>query len=434
MNALNNAAMDFRWAFIGRVIAVTLILAATGARAESSSDSSADSRAPASVTEARPMGQAEQKTEEAKEEKETGLLGEWGGAKPYLSNHGIDVYAGYKFDMIRNFSGGVEQKGTVLGNFDVKTGFDLEKMGLVKGMKFHVYGIADHGNSASDFVGDSFATSNIEAPSGFRLFEAYLEQNVDEHFQVAVGLRDLNAIYDSSSTASEFLNGAFGVTPSLAHTGINGPSIFPFTSLSANAKYESPNSFYFQTGVFNALAGDPNHPHSTEINGSAREGYLMMYEAGFSKADGCKLAAGAWVYTKDQDRIDGNGTHQNGGYYVIADKKFSNLFSSFVKYGIAQPNVNVFRSTGEAGVTFTGLIPKREDDELGFGVAYGQASGDYKATVSSDSSETAYELFYKFEVMPGLKLIPDLQYIDNPGLDSSIKNAEVGTVRIEIEF
>lgn len=395
------------------------------------------SRAPASSPESRPMGQAQQRAEEEKGEQEGMLLDEWGGAKPYFSKHGIEIEADYKLDLIRNFSGGLNQKGTVIGNFDVKTGFDFEKMGLVKGLKLHLYGLANHGDPATEFVGDSFATSNIEAPDGVRLFEAYLEQNVDEHFQIAVGLRDLNAIYNSSATAGDFLNAAFGISPSISQTGANGPSIFPVTSLAANVRYEATNSFYFQAGVFNALSGDPSHVHSTEINASNRDGSLMIYEVGFAKPEGndsFKFGAGSWVYTKDQDRIDGSGTHQNAGYYFIVDKRFSGLFATFLKHGMAQPKLNTFESSTEVGLTLTGMLPKRGSDVFGIGYAYSKASEDYKTLNSSTSGEAAIDVLYKIKVAPGLSLTPDFQYVIHPGLDPNVKDAQVGALRVQLDF
>jgi porin len=394
-------------------------------------------RAPTSNSEARPMGQAEQQAAEDKKEQEGALLGAWGGAKPYLSKRGIEVDAVYKFDLVRNYSGGLDQKATAIGNFNLKTGFDLEKMGLVKGLRLNLYGLANHGNPATEFVGDSFATSNIQSPDGVRLFETYLEQNVDEHIQVSVGLRDLCAIYNVSATAGEFINSTFALSPSFSQTGRNGPSVYPKASLAANAKYVSANSFYFQTGVFNALAGDPNHPHSTEINASNREGSLMVYETGFSKPEGdgsYKFGAGAWVYTKNQDRIDGLGEHQNAGYYFIADKKISQVASAFVKYGIAQPSVNKFENSTEVGVTLTGIIPKRGSDVLAFGVGYSKATEDYKTANASTSGEAAIELLYKIDITRGLKIIPDFQHIVHPGLDPNVKDAQVGTLRIELGF
>ena len=41
---------------------------------------------------------------------------------------------------------------------------------------------------------------------------------------------------------------------------------------------------------------------------------------------------------------------------------------------------------------------------------------------------------YRVDVCDGISVTPDVQYIQNVGLSKTVEDAQVGTIRIEIEF
>lgn len=215
-----------------------------------------EDRSPASTTSAKPSSprkeepkEAEAKADAAKtEETESFLLGDWLGLKSGMKDKGVDVLIKYKGDFVRNVSGGLETKTVYLGNLDIVADFDLEKLVGLKGLNFVLYGLENHGGQPTQYIGDSFASSNIEAPSTFKIYEAYLQQTFDDRFVVLFGLRDLNADYYAVESSGVFLNSAFGIGPSFSQTGVNGPSIFPTAAPALTFKYESPTSLYFQAG------------------------------------------------------------------------------------------------------------------------------------------------------------------------------------------
>ena len=61
-----------------------------------------------------------------------------------------------------------------------------------------------------------------------------------------------------------------------------------------------------------------------------------------------------------------------------------------------------------AGVVYQGLIPGRDDDVAGAGVAWAKLNQD------GTSQETAVEVFYKASLQSWLSIQPDLQYIASP--------------------
>lgn len=414
-------------------------------------------RSPASVTEAKPSSpRAAQLPDSAKSADETtaeagvespstsepelteGLLGNWGGVKPTLMAAGVSVELKYKGDLVQNLSGGLKQKTDYLGHIDVLTDFNLEKIASLKGLNLILYGLGNHGADPTEYIGDSFASSNIEASDTFKLYEAYLHQTVDDRFTMIFGLRDLNADYYVTDSAANLLNSAFGIGPSLSQTGVNGPSIFPTTALALTFRYESPTSLYFQAGIFNATAGDPDRPYGTRITTKNENGYLYVWETGLASDEDAgryKYGVGAWNYSAMSAPLDSTKSEsRNSGLYFLVDQSLCKNISAFAKHGVASPAINQFSSSTELGIAAQGLIGSRPDDVLSLGYAIGSISDDYETANTSKRTEAVVELNYRMAIGHGIALTPDYQYIKNPGVTHGVKDAQIGALRIEIQF
>jgi porin len=109
----------------------------------------------------------------------------------------------------------------------------------------------------------------------------------------------------------------------------------------------------------------------------------------------------------------------------------------------------------DGGLTYKGLLPGRDDDVLGLGLAYARISGsatdrDRDARLLGNPNqpvrdfEAAIELTYRAPLTPWWTVQPDLQYIIHPGGNianpnapsngRSIPDALVGGVRTTIAF
>ena len=71
--------------------------------------------------------------------------------------------------------------------------------------------------------------------------------------------------------------------------------------------------------------------------------------------------------------------------------------------------------------------PQAEDPWQPLRFLVGSWQGDGKA-------ETIVEATYKDEVLPGLSLQPDVQYVVHPGADPTIRNALVLGLRVQFDF
>ncbi|MFO7314738.1 carbohydrate porin [Rhodothermus marinus] len=94
-----------------------------------------------------------------------------------------------------------------------------------------LYGLGNQGGSISARVGDAQGVSNIEAPTSWRLYEAFVEHvTATGRLSVLAGLYDLNSEFDVLPAAGLFINSSFGIGAELAASRPQGPSIFPVTS------------------------------------------------------------------------------------------------------------------------------------------------------------------------------------------------------------
>jgi len=389
---------------------------------------------------------------ESPEQPEARLTKNWGGARTRLSDAGVDVGVIYKLDWNSVRSGGTEQNSEFLGNFDLRASFDLQKLLNWKGANFFVYVLGNHGGDPTENVGDIQGTSNIETPANtVKLYEAWLEQvafNGTTSF--LLGLHDLNSEFYVTPASGLFLNSSFGVGAELALTGANGPSIFPTTAPAFRVRIEPMEKFYFQSALFGAVAGNPDKPHGTHISWQASDGFLFInelaYHAGYEEASEhkelpMKFAIGAWTYTVPVQPVAGDEDSEkvgDFGLYLISEAALSSGLSSFARYGLTNGKANTLASNLSAGFNLSGLFG-RDQDIFGLAVTRVGLSRDFR-TVSATSgtilasTETTWELTYRAQLVPGIVLQPDLQYVVNPGGDTSLDNAAVLAARLEISL
>ncbi|MBS1962302.1 MAG: carbohydrate porin [Bdellovibrionales bacterium] len=390
---------------------------------------------------------------ESPEEEESRLTKNWGGPRKTLSEKGIDLGLTYKAEFTRVYSGGVERKSNTLGNVDLKASIDAEKLVGWSGGSLFFYVLNDHGGHPSQASGDSQGTSNLETVGfGTKLYEAWVQQIAfDAKASFLFGLHDLNSEFYVTDTSGLFFNASFGIGKELSQTGENGPSIFPNTALALRIRTEPSQHFYMQVGAFGAKAGDKTNPRGTHVNSSLGDGLLMITEAAYTNGKGAeggtpaKYAVGVWNYTEVYDHQTTTYADTNGndvpakaashGAYFLADQGLSEQWSAFLRYGVASTEVNRFASCLGFGVVSTGLIPGRAKDRWGLAVARAVNGDVYQSTASDGAArwETTYEMNYRAEVLRGIALQPDVQYIVNPGADT-LPNAWVGAFRVELNF
>jgi len=108
--------------------------------------------------------------------------------------------------------------------------------------------------------------------------------------------------------------------------------------------------------------------------------------------------------------------------------------------GISDKRTNCIDGYAGFGIVYSGNLSKHHYyDQLGLAVAAAHVGEKLRSFrllqgESLDNWEIAIELFFRTRINSAFSMQPDLQYIFNPGFDSSLKNTFVAGIRTEIFF
>ena len=386
------------------------------------------------------------------------LTGDWETLRTRLEERGVSfegVYTGETFSNI----GGIRRKTVYLDNVALTLTLDGKVLLGWPGVRLFIHGLGNQGGDPSRHIGDVQIVSNIETFDTWRLYEAWVEQQLfEKRLSLLAGLYDLNSEFDYIQTAQLFLNSSFGIGPEFSLSGENGPSVFPTTSLGFRVRLQPSPQIYFQTAILDGIPGDPHDPKGTQIILDDDDGILvateMAYLVGVEETSPFpygKYALGGWTYTTDfNDAVStdraGQPIRRGGtfGLYGFAEQTIlreqqdpSQGLALFIRLGIADSRVNRFGLYTGMGVVYTGLLPQRPDDQLGFGIAALHNSHRFRRARSIAGQPTAHaeiecEVTYRVGILPWLTVQPSFQYVINPGTEKAIPDAFVMGLRFEI--
>lgn len=356
----------------------------------------------------------------------------------------------YTADVWRNTHGGLRAGGVYLDNLDLTLSVDGERAWGLKGLSAFAYVMYNNSARLSErYVGDAMTVSNIDAPQGLRLYEAWIDWTVGGAGPLGLrfGLYDLNSELDSSESRSLFIHSTHGVGHDLGQTGENGPSIFPVTSLGLRAAWELTDAWRVLAVVLDGVPGDRDNPDRSGIYLSSDEGALGAVELQWSGGRIRKLSVGYWSYTARFDDVRSTEEDPlprrrgNDGAYaaveVALDREASGSdWLGFVRAGVADGRINEFDDFIGVGVRRRGLTAVRPEDELGLAFSRARTSAETRAMglmtgAPRDSYEAAIELTYRAPINDWLTIQPDVQYIFNPGADASLRDSLLFGLRFE---
>lgn len=383
----------------------------------------------------------------------------WNNLKKSFGESGINLSFQMKNEIFSNEYGGIETGSVYLNNFYITTNFDLEKVfGFKKTTVFsQILGV--HGNIADEKVGSIQGISNIAAHHQWRFFQLWIEKKIiEEKLSLLFGLYDLNSEFDLRVSSGIFTNPSIAIGAEFEKSGLNGPSIFPASSLSFRIKYKPNNNFYFLAGILDGAPGNYDEPYFTHVIAKRSDGYLLVGELNYLEngeelKDGYgKYSIGSWIYTAPfsepgavNDFFSPQVHNDNSGIYLFAEK-FFNLSSSnpktgistWFRYGYAHGPVNPIQSYISLGINLIGMIGSADDEILGITMENSRLSDTFLASESmaefiNKENETVFELTYSRNLFDCIRLQPDIQFVLHPTFSTSNSALVIGT-RIEINL
>lgn len=412
------------------------------------------------------------------------LSGDWSGERNWLGNHGITVNLSETDEVFGNVSGGVHQGAVFEGLTKMGLDFDLQRLAGWNGATFNISALQIHGRGLSDDnIRNLLTVSNIEAARGTRLDDFYLEQNLfDSILNVRIGQFAADEEFLTSDVAGTFLNSTFGWPGILANDLPNGGPAYPFATPGLRVRVNANDRASLQAAIFsgNPLGtnGNPGGIHFPI------DGVFAIVEASYSTMPGKgkpglggNFKIGGWYNSLSFDdlHLDNRGQSlaspassgipamHTGDYglYLSADHQLYRVngtddggLSGFARFAVApQQSRNTISAYVDAGLTWKGTFPTRDDDTVGVAVAWANVSDalrsldldrNFYTGVESPvrSSEMVLEVTYQAPITPWLTLQPDFQYVIRPGGNvpqpndptQAVKNAAIFGLRASVTF
>ena len=395
------------------------------------------------------------------------------GLKSRLAEGGIVPDLTYFGEVFGSVSGGLKPGAVYIGNLSLTLALDLDRLAGWRGGSLFFYGMNLQDGDPEAYFGDLQGVSSIAAPGTTKLYEAWLEQGfLDGRLTLLAGLYDLNSEFDVLESASVFMNPSQGIDPTFALSGLNGPSVFPYTTLGFRAGFKSAG-FYVRSAVLNGLAGNPDHPGGTRVVIRKGTGFLAVLETGYhfpivpgrhvkppkrrrvrryvQPTYAGKIALGLWGYTSrfapvfpgpepSPDIRGDRGLYGLVSHTVWRDGDIPGRnVMAFARVGLANPRINRLGLFTGGGLVLTGLVPGRSLDIAGLAFAAAFNGDEYMRKAVAEGSpvrraEWNFELTYQAAILSWLGLHPDLQFIVHPGTDPGLRNAFGFDLRVEISL
>lgn len=385
------------------------------------------------------------------------LTHDWFGLGEKLAAQGVSVGLSLTQAYQINLDGGLathRRAGRYTGSYDAEIDFDLEKLMNVKGARvfLHAEGSWSDGLDASSMgsVGGFEINADAGGDRSIDLTEFYYEQTLlDGALIVRIGKLDLTGGFECRGCPVAFDGNAFAndeTTQFLNAALVNNPAIpMPDNGLAAIIYAQPLEWWYISAGVADAQADARETGFNTTFHDE--DYFLSIFETGIAPRISSPKGplqgayrAGFWYDPQDKEKHNGGVKRDDMGFYLSFDQmvlkendKEDDVqgLGLFARYGWADKDVSEIKCFWSMGAQYQGLMPTREDDVLGFGVAQGRLVKDAGFTEDQGS---AMELYYNAQITPWLSVSPSVQYIFNPGGDSSVDDAVVLAFRVQMAF
>ncbi|MGF6837696.1 porin [Paraburkholderia youngii] len=396
------------------------------------------------------------------------LLGDMGGLRTLLGDHGVTFSAQETSELYGNFSGGLSRGASYNGVTQFGLNVDTDKAFGLKGGTFFVDALQIHGHGITAARLNSLqAVSGVEAEATTRLWELWYQQAFGDRFDVRIGQQSLDQEFIISQYGSTFANATFG-WPVLAATALpaGGPA-YPLSSLGVRLRFKPSDSMTILGGVFDGNPapgnGDPQqlNPNGTQFN--LHNGAMLIGEVQYTINQSPPSGSGATVpsglpgtyklgfwynnnHFADQ-HLDTNGislaspasngvpaTHRgNFSIYAVADQMVwrpsadsPQSVGVFMRVMGAPGDRNLLDFNVNAGIVLKAPFKGRDNDSVGLALSYANVSSSASA-LDRDiaafqtpgypvrSAETVIEATYQYQVAPWWLLQGEFQYIVHPG-------------------
>ena len=417
-------------------------------------------------------------------------LGDWGGVRTTLADHGVDLGLSYLSETAGVVSGGRRSGVDYAHSINLKVDTDMAKLAGVSGFSLHGAVIERAGrNTSRDYLGERL-TEVQEIYGGGGDVAAHLAYLYGEEklaggvLDVEAGRLDVGQDFATSPLYCEFMT--LSVCPSDRALTLQGAfTIFPAATWGARLKVQPPSAgvvktAYLQLGAYQVRPEDGGRS-GFDFSTSDTTGAIIPVELGTEPQFGPDKLIGHYklgaVYDTSsypdlyEDEAGGalaasgrTGREHRGraSFYVLADQMVMRTGKNGTDgvivlggYTRADPHTAVISDLGFLGVLASGIVPGRPHDSIGAQVVRFKVSDQLEATQRLEAAlgapltdglsgalagapagvqgeQTTLEGRYDVDVAEGVHVMPDFQYVMHPDGARRYPDAAVLAVRLSL--
>jgi len=332
--------------------------------------------------------------------------GDLKGYRSKLASKGLTFDLNYLNDNFLNPYGGINND----------TAFRY--MGVIEMRMAEAYN--KQGHSLTSVIGDMQFYDAYDLPASMLLSQYWYQQRLFKN-KLRLKIGKQNASYDFAAVPSSF--NYMGASHYLLPT-IPIPA-FPNPSLGVMGEFKPHRRISLKAGVYDGDSSAKKLCWKTTFDGHG--GSVVITEAMLShslKSHPGSYVAGLWHHNGDLPEITYNATNRlfsgSMGFYGTFEQKLFNENKNDhqglllnAQYGWTQGDRRRISSYYGAGLQYTGLVPHRDNDIAGIGLAIARLNKRLKQ-IEGSTGETSLELFYQFRLTDWLMIQPGMQFIFNP--------------------
>ncbi|MEI6035359.1 MAG: carbohydrate porin [Verrucomicrobiae bacterium] len=405
--------------------------------------------------------------------------GNWFGARETLVDHGVAFSGEWKANFLWDVGGGLEQRFGYDDELKFRVLVDAAKLTGAEGLEGLTF-FSDvryrGGAGVNKWVGASgnFAPSTFQGGRLWRFQNAYASYTTPELF----GVKELLTVSGGWQNPTDhfltqplnkfFLNNSFTSSRGFGANGI--PWGGSYSAWGGHLKVKPVDWYYAQAGLYLAIPqGTSTDNHGLDFAGYRinpnLNGLYFLGETGVTPKIGpAKLpgryAAGFIYWGVENTSFAGEKADQKVALYwqadqmlfrepspeeaaplgkgpsdgkkaVVSKPKLSDQgLSLFSLINFAPQFNNTIPFYFQTGLVYKGLIPGRDNDQIGAAIAYGSYSADKQSADEANGRpiqeyEGVLELDYRVQINKWAYVQPSLQYIIRPGAAGQTPNATV---------
>ncbi len=402
------------------------------------------------------------------------LLGDLGGVRTDLENHGIYLRLSATAEFAGNVSGGVKQGSTSANQVAFSADIDWQRLAGLTGLSTHVILVNRSGGNDSHLFGDNVSpVQEIYGAGGnvaVHLVSAYAEEKLfGGRLDIALGWMNVENDFASSPLYCNYMNNALCGDPKALPGGDIGHSAFPDAVWAGRVRVRPTADTYITTGVYEVNQDLYSNADRSgfELGVPRDSGVYVPIQIGYEPKLGSDQLPGHYAvgFGYDTSRFKNFSTVLPGGagsrsgntqFWLLADQMlvrngngYQDGIIALAGYVHSNADNSPYAQQYFLGLLDRGFWRDRPQDAVGLLFTYIAMSGTLGKVQAEESElglpisnaatgvqthEMILEANYNIHVYRGLDFRPEFQYVIRPNAQANIRNAAVLGFKVNVEF